>query len=316
MGRLRSKSAAVGMVLGTVALVVVAGCSSAASSGGASNAVAGDHGAGTVITGPSPAQGSASSSAGATPAPTGTTGATTDAVVPSVKPDIITTGSVTLLVSRNSLQHDFDLASAAAAGVGGFVATSSSDLSGTPTPYADLTLRVPSSSLSKVLAEVDGLGKVQQKTLQGQDVTGQVVDLAARIANLESEQVALRQLMGRAGSIPDILQVENQLFSVEQQIEELTAQQDSLAEQVAYSTLTLDMNTVPAPANAKPKPENAALHGVRLAVHNTAAALHGVAIAVGAAFPAIVLVALLFLTTLAWRRRRPAARMPDAPAIE
>ena len=310
------------VVLSVGALAVLAGCSARGSTDGVASPVApgsapvgaggGDAGFGSttsVPTGSVPAGRAGQGSVGTTGA-----GGTTDAV-PVVKPDIITSGAVTVMVGRKSLQHDFDLASADAAAAGGFVASSSSELSGTSNPYADLTLRVPADRLATVLSEVDSLGKVTDKQLQGQDVTGQVVDLAARIANLGSEQVALRQLMGRAGSIPNILQVENQLFGVELQLEELTAQQNSLAERVAYSTLTLNLETAPAPAKPQPKPENAALHGLRLALHNTASALHGVAIAVGAAFPAIALLALILLTVLVWRRRRPSGSRPEAPAV-
>jgi hypothetical protein len=281
-----------GLAAGTVALAAAAGCSGSAPS--SSSAMAMQAGSTTV---PQPAP--------SAPATSGSQTATGGALdeVPVAAPDVILTGSMTVQVGSNGVEKAFQAASEDATAVGGFVAASDSQLSG-KSPYADLTLRVPAKQLDTVVGQVGGLGKVQQQQLGGQDVTGQVIDLGARIANLESEETALRQLMSRTGSIPDILQVENQLFSVEQQLEELTAQRDGLASQVAYATLTLDLVT---PGAVPPKPQppvNAGASGARLALHNSAAVLHGLAIAAGAAFPAILLAAAAGLILLIRRRRR------------
>lgn len=232
-----------------------------------------------------------------------TAGERTDAV-PVPKADIISTGSIGIVVGKGALDHDFSLASQDAIGAGGFVASSASQMSGSK-PYADLVLRVPEPRFVEVASQVAGLGKVQREELQGQDVTGQVVDLGARISNLQSEETALRQLMGRTGSIPNILAVENQLFSVQQEIEELTAQRDNLVGQVAYATLTVDLTATPVPAKVKPKPQptNAVARGAQLALHNTAATLHAVALAAGFVFPLLV-VGIAALALLEIRRRR------------
>jgi Ca-activated chloride channel family protein len=250
------------------------------------------------------------------PAPAGQAagggGASADAV-PVAQADVILSGSMTVLVGRGGIGHAFQSASDEATSAGGFVASSNSQLTGTSNPYADLVLRVPASRFDEVTSDLGGLGKVQQQQLQGQDVTGQVVDLGARIDNLQSEESALRQLMARTGSIPDILTVENQLFSVEQQIEQLTAQKNSLADQVAYATLTLDLVTPAPPAKPSPRPTNAVLHGSRIALHNTAAALHSVALVIGEAFPALVVASAAGLV-LWLRRRRWSRRGAGAPA--
>ena len=291
----------------TAALLVAAGCSSGAASSSAQMALAPHSAASQAALKQASGARSASGDGAAT-------GAVTGNVAPVLQPDIIRTGTVSLIVSQSRIMHAFDQASADAASEGGFVASSTSDWSGTPKPSASLEIRVPGSRFGSLIGEIDGLGKVQSQQLQGQDVTGQVVNLGARIANLQSEQVALRQLMSRAGTIPDILQVENQLFSVEQQIEVLTAEQSSLVGQVTYATVDVELSATAVPAKPKPKPApvNAAVHAGHLAVHNTAAALHAVAIAIGAAFPALV-VALAVLVVLGLRRRRLARLPKSAP---
>jgi hypothetical protein len=236
------------------------------------------------------------------------------AAVTVAEADVIRTGSLDIEVGRKDLQKAFDAAGEDAASLGGYVASSTSGSVASTSPSASLVLRVPSASFLQLVDGVGGLGKIESEALQGTDVTGQVIDVAARIANLQAEQLALRQLISRTGSIPEILQVEDQLFAVEQQIEELSAQQSSLANQVTYATLSVELAVVPPPV-VKPRPKapvNAVLHGARAALHNTAASLHGIALAVGEAFPAILLVGVA-AGLLALFRRRRAARSPTVP---
>jgi hypothetical protein len=228
--------------------------------------------------------------------------------------DVIRTGSLDIEVGRRDLHKAFDSASQDAASLGGFVASSTSGSATSSSPSAGLVLRVPSASFLQLVDLVGGLGKIESEALQGTDVTTQVIDVAARIDNLQDEQSALRQLIGRAGSIPEILQVEDQLFAVEQQIEELTAQQSSLANQVTYATLNLNVSVVPPPP-VKPRPKapvNAVVRAARTSLHNTAAALHGLALALGEAFPAILLVGVA-AAIFALMRRRRGAGSPAAP---
>jgi Domain of unknown function (DUF4349) len=73
---------------------------------------------------------------------------------------------------------------------------------------------------------------------QAEEVTGQVVDLGARLDNLRASEASLRDIMTRAGTIPDVLAVQDKLSGVRQQIEELTAQQNDLTDRAALGTLT------------------------------------------------------------------------------
>lgn len=229
--------------------------------------------------------------------------------VPISQPQVIRTGSVNLTVPDKGLTEVYNTVGNDTAAAGGYVESSSTSGTTGAVPSAMLVLRVPSASFERVVNEIAGLGKVDSESTKGQDVTGTVINIDARIANLTAEEAALRQLINRAGTIPQILTVENQLFGVEQQIEELSGQQTSLANQVTYGTLTVSLSAPAVPITpAKPKvPQNAATEGAKLALHNTAASLHGIAIAVGAAFPALVVLALILIGLgVVRRRRRPA----------
>ena len=77
-------------------------------------------------------------------------------------------------------------------------------------------------------------------------MTGQVLDLGARIANLQATERALQAIMAKAVKISDVLEVQSQLTDVRGQIEQLETQKAHLEEQAAYGTLgvTFGIETV------------------------------------------------------------------------
>jgi hypothetical protein len=71
------------------------------------------------------------------------------------------------------------------------------------------------------------------------------VDLGARLVNLRAAESALQAIMAKATKIPDILEVQAQLTGVRQEIEQLTAQKQTLEKQAALATLTVGFSLPP-----------------------------------------------------------------------
>jgi hypothetical protein len=155
------------------------------------------------------------------------------------RPDllIIKTGQLSLEVDG------IDAALATATGkisaLGGYV--SGSDRKGDGDQLvATVTYRIPASQWDEALVALRGLAtKVLGEQTQTQDVTGDVVDLGARITNLQATEAALQAIMARATKISDVLEVQAQLTDVRGQIEQLSTQRKHLQEQASYSTLTV-----------------------------------------------------------------------------
>jgi hypothetical protein len=104
-----------------------------------------------------------------------------------------------------------------------------------------LELRVPQPQLEPALADLTTLGRLQGRSINAQDVSDQLVDLDARLRNLRRTEASLLALLERSGSIKDILAVNQEITQVRQQIEQLDAQQKSLRDRVAYSTIHLTL---------------------------------------------------------------------------
>jgi uncharacterized protein DUF4349 len=122
--------------------------------------------------------------------------------------------------------------------VGGYVGGSQA---GTLDQSASVTLRVPAERFDEVLTRLQELSDVEviSMSTREEDVTGQVVDLEARIRNLEASEASYRALLDRAERIEDILTIQGRLDEVRGQIEQLEGQLQQIEGQAALSTLTV-----------------------------------------------------------------------------
>jgi hypothetical protein len=245
------------------------------------------------------------------------------ALSPAAGPLIVRTGRLDLEVAV--LADALTAAERAVAAAGGYVAASQREGDG-ERATAWVTYRVPVERWEPTLAELRALGtKVLAEQTSSEEVTSQVVDLGARLANLRATEAALQAIMAKATKIPDVLEVQAQLTGVREEIERLTAQKQALEERAALATLTVGFSLPPVVAVTQVR------EGWDPAadVDRAAATLVGLAQAVGSAaiWAGIVVLPLALLLALAvgsaWllgRRLRdrgaagPGPAAPDVPA--
>src|SRR5208283_4200344 len=107
---------------------------------------------------------------------------------------------------------------------------------------------VPQPSFGSVLAQVQGFGKVTSVTSTSTDVTGQYVNLQARITALQDSLQQYLTILSRATSIGDILSVQNQIDTIQSEIEQLQGQLNLLDSQTTYGSLTVSLSEVGHPS--------------------------------------------------------------------
>ena len=109
-------------------------------------------------------------------------------------------------------------------------------------PYATITYRIPADRWEDALDLLRGLNGLTSKVVgeqtQAVEVTGQVIDLEARIRNLRASETALQEIASTATRITDVLEVQNQLTNVRGQIEQLSAALADLEDRAGFATLT------------------------------------------------------------------------------
>jgi hypothetical protein len=196
-----------------------------------------------------PADGSTGSSTGSsqdeaavTPAPIagglGTTGANGAAIQDGAR--IVRTGSLQLDVK--DVKTSLNAARDTITGMGGYIGASQQSNDG-KSIVATVTYRIPESRWEEALAALRSLGDEVGEKTDAAEVTNQIVDLAARIRNLQASETALVRHAAEATKISDLLEVESRLTDVRGQIEQLTAQQKNLENQAAYGTLAVTFGT-------------------------------------------------------------------------
>lgn len=117
------------------------------------------------------------------------------------------------------------------------------------TKSGTITIWVPSDQFDASMAAIKKVAtKVNSESTNVEDVSAQVVDIDARLKNLQATEAQYLDLMKQSGSISDILSVEKELSATRQQIEELQGQQDYLARQVALSSIRVNLSEEISPA--------------------------------------------------------------------
>ncbi len=301
------------LTLAAVAVVtslLLAGCSSAAretlnqvtgtarSSGGAAVAPSGEKVA---------VDGSSSTS------PAGVPGAAPSTALPTVGDarQIIRTGTADLEV--RSVVEAFETVRQIATGAGGNV-TESSFVGSGDQQSAQLTLRVPSARFSEVLTRLrDVAVEVRSITTGSSDVTDEVTDVEATLRNLRAVEAQYTQLLSRAGSITDVLAVQDRLNQTRLQIDRTEARRQSLASRTEMSTITVSLRPVGGPALGR----GGALGAVQAAWAASLSTLQGIAIAVLVAVVylwwAIPVGIVALLIARRAQRRRAGAAVETAP---
>jgi hypothetical protein len=157
---------------------------------------------------------------------------------------IVRTGSIELEVT--DVSKALRAARDAIVGLGGYVGASNTSNAG-DRPTAQITYRIPADKWEPALDALRSLGGLTSRVVNEQtdaiEVTGQVVDLQARIKNLRASEQALQGIAANAVKITDVLEVEARLTDVRGQIEQLTAQLTDLSDRADLSTLTAYFNS-------------------------------------------------------------------------
>ncbi len=114
-----------------------------------------------------------------------------------------------------------------------------------------MTIRVPSGNFDALTAALEaGRGKVLYKNISARDVSEEYLDTEIRLANKRSYLERYRELLKRANTIAEILQVEQYVHRLEVEIESAQGRLRYIDHQTAYSTLELTLSTEQTPVDS------------------------------------------------------------------
>ena len=174
---------------------------------------------------------------------------------------------------------------------------------------ASLTLRIPADELQDVIDDLSELGRADEISTSTTDVTVAVADLDSRIATQRGIVERLNALFGQAATIADLVELETRIAEHQATLEDLEAQQRSVADQVALSTLSLYLRSE---AEAPAQQPLDFLSGLAAGWGAFVAFFSGLLVALGVLLPWLVLAGLLAAAAVFLVRRRRAAK--DTPS--
>lgn len=160
--------------------------------------------------------------------------------VPNVgQRDVVKNGSLGVKVkdTKQAMQEVTDTVKA----MGGFVESSNVSVNDSDT-VGYMALRVPASSFETLVNNVRRMGEVMSEALGGQDVTGSIADMGARLKVLRGEEESYTQMLRQSRRLQDTLDLRDRLSNVRQEIESIDAQKRALAGVASMSTLNVQFS--------------------------------------------------------------------------
>jgi hypothetical protein len=105
-----------------------------------------------------------------------------------------------------------------------------------------LVVRVPQAELTTTIGEVKRLGRgIGSERITSDDVTDEYIDLTARISSEQKLEAQYLEILKRAATVKDAMDVQKELAEVRTEIERLQGRQQLLEKESAFSTLTVHL---------------------------------------------------------------------------
>ncbi|MFF3063036.1 DUF4349 domain-containing protein [Oerskovia sp. NPDC057915] len=259
-------------------------------------------------TGASDAAGAVSQQSVAQDTTDGGSGLQVGASVPDEDREVITTGDLTVVAPdpRAAVQAISELVETA----GGRVESRAEHTGEDDQAYGSLTVRVPADKVTVTVDALDGIGEVQDVSLDAQDVTSTAIDLDARIQALGTSVARLQALMAEAATTADLLAAEKELTARQAELESLQSQRSSLTDRVDMSTLTIQVLSQAPEVTIRPA---GFLGGLAAGWGALLVALNALVVTAGALLPWLVAAALVLLVVRAALKALKARRPGAAP---
>ncbi|HWG81735.1 MAG TPA: DUF4349 domain-containing protein [Gaiellales bacterium] len=232
--------------------------------------------------------------------------------LPQMPSTVIKTGQLSIRLGHGDLGKAVRRANLVVARYGGFI--SSSNISSGRHESSTIVLRVPAERFDQAMTDLTGpgIGSVRSQQVSGEDVGQQFVDLSARARNLRAQSRALIRLMNQAVTVGDTIKIQNELFNIQGQIEELDGRLRYLHDQADMSTITM-LLAQPAAAHHHAGHATAIGSALRRSWQRATDVVTAVIVGAGVVIP-VALLALVALLAARWLL--PAVRGRTSHAIE
>jgi hypothetical protein len=130
---------------------------------------------------------------------------------------------------------------------GGFVVESqqsSSDAKSASSDSVTMSVRVPADKFAEALEEIrKSASRIVTETVKGQDVTEEFIDIEAQLKAKKALESQFMEIMKRANTVEDALNVHTELADVRSEIERIEGRKRFLENQSELSTIKIRLQT-------------------------------------------------------------------------
>ncbi|MFM6926597.1 MAG: DUF4349 domain-containing protein [Ferruginibacter sp.] len=102
-----------------------------------------------------------------------------------------------------------------------------------------ITIKVPVSQFENMMNKLPEDGKIIEKKISTEDVTGEVVDTRSRLEAKKQMRLKYLEFLKQSKNMEEVLQVQNEINSLQEQIESAAGRVAFLSNQAAMSTINL-----------------------------------------------------------------------------
>lgn len=152
---------------------------------------------------------------------------------------IIKTADVT--IETSNITGAVGVLAGIATNAGGYVSSSYTGTSYYTRLSGSVVLRVPASQFDNVLSGVKAIGTVKSVSTQSQDVTSEYVDTEAKINAYKNQLAQYNVIMKNATDTKDVLAVQQQIDTVQSELDRATGQMKYLSNRIDYATISVSL---------------------------------------------------------------------------
>ncbi|TDF96695.1 DUF4349 domain-containing protein [Paenibacillus piri] len=170
-------------------------------------------------------------------------------------------------------------------------------------------IKVPVNGFSSLLGELEKMSPSAKKSMQGQDVSEEYVDLTSRLKAKQVVESRLISFMEKAAKTDELLAFSNELSKVQEEIERIKGRMRYLEQNVAFSTIEVRMSQKLGSAAVIQARDGGPLFQRAAAALNGSAAILSLAfqwliVAIAAVLPVALVLAVIGVPLWLYRRSR------------
>ncbi len=168
------------------------------------------------------------------------------ALAPTLQPAalgdrIVRDGTMRVRVEDSGFDAAFNRLVGLADRFGGTVLASDATTGDDGSTSGTVTVRVPAQDFDDLLVAAGGIGEVERRSMTSEDVSGEFVDLEARLRHNRAQERFYLSLLDRADSVEDAIAVQQRVDAIQEMIEQLEGRLRFLDGRTSFSRLTVEL---------------------------------------------------------------------------